>query len=199
MTAGRDWADKVYQQKLADPRSLPNLGTGFSDELRAARALQAIAERKLYTVSGRGGHVRVANSLRPADRNFWQDVAKRAGELAVAAPPKGTSKKRALRGFSMDDFDWGETADEAPAADVEYTRYTSAGRGESFRVQGQAFQIFSSQGVVKFVTKVGTAGRKFYKVMPARSTPLQVDVRQVLHQVPERLGPIIAQGAITWL
>jgi hypothetical protein len=80
---GRAWAEGVYQEKLANPASLPNLGPGYSKELRAARAVHSIADRKLYTRSGRGGHP-TPNSLRRDEREFWLGVAERAGEISVA-------------------------------------------------------------------------------------------------------------------
>lgn len=47
-TKGRGWAEGVYQEKLANPASLPNLGRGYTNEERAARAVLSIAMRKIY-------------------------------------------------------------------------------------------------------------------------------------------------------
>lgn len=81
---GRAWAEGVYQEKLANPASLPNLGPGYSKELRAARAVQSIAQRKLF-VQGRAPGVRKELPLPPHQKAFWRGVLERAGELAVAA------------------------------------------------------------------------------------------------------------------
>jgi hypothetical protein len=81
---GRAWAEGVYQEKLANPANLPNLGRGYTNEHRAARAVHGIADRKLYTRSGRGGHP-TPNALRRDEREFWLGVAERAGELGVSA------------------------------------------------------------------------------------------------------------------
>lgn len=81
---GRAWAKGVYDEKLSNPSSLPNLGAGYTKEHRAARAVHSIADRKLYTRSGRGGHP-MPNRLRNDEREFWLGVAEMAAELAVVA------------------------------------------------------------------------------------------------------------------
>lgn len=80
---GRAWARKVIAEKLASG-DLPNLGSGYSDELRAARAVQSIADRKLYTRSGRSGQ-KLENSMSRKDRDFWRGALAEAGEYAVRA------------------------------------------------------------------------------------------------------------------
>lgn len=72
ISAGAQWAARVYDQKLASG-DLPNLGAGFSDELRAARAVGGIADRKLF-VRSRGSSQKLAAPLSPRDRQFWTDV-----------------------------------------------------------------------------------------------------------------------------
>lgn len=81
---GRAWAEGVYQEKLANPASLPNLGPGYPKELRAARAVASIAQRKLY-ISGKAPGVRQELRLPPHQKAFWRAVLERANELAVAA------------------------------------------------------------------------------------------------------------------
>lgn len=83
MPGGFTWADRIYCDKIRSG-DLPDLGPGFSRELRAARAVQGIADRKLYARS-RGGHVRASLGLPPHDRLFWRDVLDRANALAVMA------------------------------------------------------------------------------------------------------------------
>lgn len=82
---GRAWALRVYGEKLSDPSSLPDLGEGFSNELRAARAVQGIADRKLHIRSARSAR-RVAASLPPWERAFWQAVMDTANDLCAEAP-----------------------------------------------------------------------------------------------------------------
>jgi len=80
---GRAWAEGVYEEKLANPKSLPNLGAGYSDALRAARAVQSIADRKLFT-RPRGYGAPQDNPMPSSQRDFWRGVLARANELAVA-------------------------------------------------------------------------------------------------------------------
>lgn len=82
--SGRAWAERVYREKLADPARLPNLGRGYSNELRAARAVQSIADRKLFVRAARSSVKRDA-PLSMNDRRFWRAVLERSGELAVEA------------------------------------------------------------------------------------------------------------------
>lgn len=189
--AGRAWAEKVYREKLAAPATLPNLGPGYSNELRAARAVSSIADRKLYTRSGRGGHP-TPNPLSRTDRAFWTAVAVRAGELASAAPP--VPMKRSLRGFSMDDFDWDNTPDAKPApANPAWEAYRALKRGSTFRIGNKSFLVFkATDEVLKYVTLVGTKGQKFYQALVQEYQPLVVEVRQVVEG--DRVGALLVRG-----
>lgn len=81
---GREWAERVYNERLASG-NLPNLGSGYPKEVRAARAVQAIAENKLFAKDRR----RVALPLPASSRKFWQDVQAWALEQeAMVSYPK---------------------------------------------------------------------------------------------------------------
>ena len=80
---GRAWAGRVYSEKLANPATLPNLGRGYSNELRAARAVLSIAEKKMFASLSAGR--KQALPMPSYQRAFWQGVLDRAGELAIAA------------------------------------------------------------------------------------------------------------------
>lgn len=69
---GRAWAQSVYEQKLASG-DLPNLGRGYPDEVRAARAVQSIAERKLY-VKAKRSSLKLEAPLPARDKRFWRGV-----------------------------------------------------------------------------------------------------------------------------
>lgn len=91
---GRDWARRVYAEKLAAPETLPQLGRGYSDALRAARGVAAIAEKKLYAKASAG---RKRELPLPAHtRDFWKGVLTQANELAMAADtPLGDASRGA--------------------------------------------------------------------------------------------------------
>ena len=72
MLKGRAWAARVFEERLASGK-LPRLGSGYTDEERAARAVRDIAERKLYVQSKRSS-VRQDAPLSKWDREFWQGV-----------------------------------------------------------------------------------------------------------------------------
>lgn len=82
ISAGAQWAARVYAEKLAKG-DLPNLGAGFSDELRAARAVSGIADRKLF-VRSRGSSRKLDASLAPRDRQFWTEVLDWANAQCIA-------------------------------------------------------------------------------------------------------------------
>ena len=72
---GRAWAEGVYEEKLANPKSLPNLGAGYSNALRAARAVQSIADRKLFT-RPRGIRFDDPDSTTPSTARFtWRSAS----------------------------------------------------------------------------------------------------------------------------
>lgn len=103
-----------------------------------------------------------------------------------------------MKSFSAED--WGfETAGEAPV-ETEAQRHRDAfvalAKGATLKIGAKVFAIFADQGLVKYATLSGTAGRKFYVVRPISLDPFEVEVRQVLQQVPEELGPQIAKGRI---
>ncbi len=81
---GKQWCEKVYAEKLAAKASLPNLGEGYSDEYRAAYAVQSIARRKLYADKA----MRAPLSLPAWSKKFWREVMDCSNELMSKAPPK---------------------------------------------------------------------------------------------------------------
>jgi hypothetical protein len=88
LTDGEKWADKVMAEKIRSG-DLPNLGPGFSDSLRAARALIEIADKKLFmrTKYGSSGlHARKypVPYLPVKIKKFWEDVNKRATDVIVS-------------------------------------------------------------------------------------------------------------------
>lgn len=88
LTDGEKWADKVMAEKIQSG-DLPNLGPGFSDSLRAARALIEIADKKLFmrTKYGSSGlHARKypVPYLPVKIKKFWEDVNKRATDVIVS-------------------------------------------------------------------------------------------------------------------
>jgi hypothetical protein len=85
--SGRAWAKRVYEEKLASG-DLPNLGSGFPKEVRAARAVQGIAERKLY-IKAKRSHLKRPNVLSKGDALFWRNVIQWALEQeALLSSPK---------------------------------------------------------------------------------------------------------------
>lgn len=79
---GAQWAQKVYDEKLASG-DYANLGPGFSSQLCAARSVAAIAERKLYLPHA---SKRVLNpELTKWQRQFWNEVNQHALNLCVSA------------------------------------------------------------------------------------------------------------------
>ena len=79
-SAGRQWAQKTIAAKLEAPGQLPNIGQGYSERYRAAHAVHAIADRKLYTKSSRSGR-RQENPMSRRDREFWRDVLTHAAQV----------------------------------------------------------------------------------------------------------------------
>jgi len=69
---GRDWAARVYREKL-EAGDLPSLGRGYSPEVRAARAVQSIALRRLYVKAARSS-VRLEAPMAAHERAFWRGV-----------------------------------------------------------------------------------------------------------------------------
>jgi hypothetical protein len=69
---GIKWAERVFDEKLRTG-DLPNLGSGYPDEIRAAKAVQKIADKKLFVRDPRSPR-KVSAPLRPRDRQFWQAV-----------------------------------------------------------------------------------------------------------------------------
>lgn len=108
---GQAWAQRVFQEKL-DKRDLPNLGPGYTDGQRAARAVSGIADRKLFARSGRSPSVRQENPLSRKQRDFWRGVLDQANALAVqhdpyeggelANPPKRKARSRYGKKFQED-------------------------------------------------------------------------------------------------
>lgn len=101
-----------------------------------------------------------------------------------------------MKPFSAED--WGfedEQTVETPATQHR-AAFTALAKGATLKIGSKVFEVFADQGLVKYATLVGTAGRKFYKVQPLTLDPFEVEVRQVLQQVPELLGPVIAKGRI---
>lgn len=78
---GRAWARNVYAEKLRTG-DLPNLGPGFPDEARAARGVQAIADRKLFVRSGRSSR-KLEAPLSAKDKAFWSGVLAEANAMLV--------------------------------------------------------------------------------------------------------------------
>lgn len=188
--AGRAWAEKVYREKLAAPATLPNLGPGYSNELRAARAVAAIADRKLFTRSARGGHVKTPNALSRNDRAFWMAVAIRAGELAAQAPPM----PRKGLGATFDAFDLFDDTGPASAEDPVAVFFRELKHGDQFMLGTKRYTVFGrGDSVQKWVTDASTKGRKFYSAMMANDhgKPFRIEVRQVLTQEPLTLSATV--------
>lgn len=105
-----------------------------------------------------------------------------------------------MKTFSADDFGF-EQSDSVDVVETEAQIHRNAfvalSKGATLKVDTKVFEIFADQGLVKYVTLAGTAGRKFYVVRPISLDPFEVEVRQVQQQVPEKLGPIVVKGRVT--
>jgi hypothetical protein len=99
--------------------------------------------------------------------------------------------------FSAEDFDF-EPVEEPVETEASRHRaaFSALVRGAELRIGSKVFVIITDQGIVKYATLAGTAGRKFYKVQPISLDPFEVEVRQVLQMVPEVLGPEVARGRL---
>jgi hypothetical protein len=98
---GRAWARKVYAEKLATG-DLPNLGRGYSDEMRAARGVQGIADRKLFIKTARSS-VKQAAPLSPDQRKFWQGVMDEANAILVKLSSPNPSVPPGFDAFDLFD------------------------------------------------------------------------------------------------
>ncbi|MGL4255650.1 MAG: hypothetical protein ACRCSL_04895 [Microbacterium sp.] len=100
-----------------------------------------------------------------------------------------------MKPFSAED--WGFEPTEEPV-ETEASRHRAAfvalPRGAELRIGRKVFVVIADQGIVKYATLAGAAGQKFYKVQPASLDPFEVEVRQVVQQVPEVLGPVFVHG-----
>ena len=155
---GRQWAERVYREKLANPRSLPNLGPGYSVELRAIRAVLAIASNKMYVrTKGRVQEIRLPRE----QREFWLGVLERGGEISarVGGP----------LGAVGDDFDFlfEEQSKPAKARPAALEVLDQIRRGSLVRVgRGPVWHVFRSNGPMShYVTRAGTKGRKAYEIV----------------------------------
>lgn len=96
-------------------------------------------------------------------------------------------------------FDDDEPELEPSESDRHRRAFSDLTRGQTLKIGSKVFNIFNDQGVVKYATIVGTAGRKFYKIFPVSEAgaPFEVGVYEVLQQVPERIAEKpIAKGML---
>ena len=91
MLEGRAWAQSRFLALLASPASLPNLGYGYSLELRAARAVQTVAHRRLFYPT-QPGLERRERQLAPLERAYWRGVLSKANELALLEQDAGVDE-----------------------------------------------------------------------------------------------------------
>jgi len=72
--AGRQWAKEVYEERLASGK-LPNLGRGYTREQRAARAVQSIANSKLFIGDRKAPTLTKREISQPSHKKrFWHAV-----------------------------------------------------------------------------------------------------------------------------
>lgn len=106
------------------------------------------------------------------------------------------------RGVSTEDFDWfGESSGPDPEvtdSDRQRSLFVSSGKGSRLRVGAKTFEVFADQGITKYATLSGTAGKKFYRLQPTSFNPFEVEARQVVGQAPEVLSPeVVAKGRVS--
>lgn len=89
--------------------------------------------------------------------------------------------REAMTGFDLFGVEDEPETDE----DRERRAYTDMGRGDIVTLGGsrQKYRIFTSQGLIKYATIVGTKGKKFYQLRPEGSGSLSVGAYEVLSQL----------------
>ena len=84
--SGAKWASDLYADLLAHPVLLPNLGQGFTNELRAARKVQKTVIERLFEGEGTEMCLRDLSKVSAA---FWKGAQGVARQLILDAstPP----------------------------------------------------------------------------------------------------------------
>lgn len=72
--------------------------------------------------------------------------------------------------------------DSPPEVPSLATRFAELGRGAKLAIGGQSWEVFASQGVVKYATKADTKGRHYYEIRLADADA--VEVRRVRDERP---------------